>query len=55
MASYPSRNFFLGLILIEEKGSGNASTEYITYEDAKEGADYAFDRYVGDEMTPYEC
>ena len=36
-------------------GYGKALTEHETYEDAKEGADYAFDRYGGDKMIPYEC
>ncbi|OEU11768.1 hypothetical protein FRACYDRAFT_244891 [Fragilariopsis cylindrus CCMP1102] len=35
--------------------SGKALTEYETYEDAEDGADYAFDRYGGNKMVPYEC
>jgi hypothetical protein len=35
--------------------SGKALTEYETYEDAEDGAEYACGRYGGDEMIPYEC
>ena len=35
--------------------SGKALTEYETYEDAEDGADYPFDRYGGNKMIHHEC